>query len=181
MARRANPALALIIVLAASACAPPGEELRAGSTLPPEWLAAGDAAGSAAKETRLVWVFRTADCLSCQSFDYAVRRLQAVYGDSLSLVAVHVGETARAQVPRSFFRARRIQVDRTVTLSPRQFEGRYGNTALPALLVVRGSTVAWSSTLPAGVANAAQLDSLVRQVRRHVPGSDGGGETAVAG
>lgn len=168
MARGTNPALALIVALAASACAPPGEELRAGSTLPAEWLAAEAPSGSAAGETRLVWVFRTADCLSCQSFDYAVRRLQAAYGDSLPLVAVHVGEAARAQVPRSFFKARRVQVDRTVTLPPRRFEERYGGTALPALLVVRGNTVAWSSTLPAGVADAVQLDSLVRHVRRHV-------------
>jgi hypothetical protein len=151
------------------ACATPAkEELRAGTTLPSDWLAETAAPVAAGAQTSLVWVFRTADCLSCQSFDYAVRRLQTTYGDSLPFVAVHVGEAESEQVPRSFFRARRIQVARTLILSPRQFSRRYRDTGLPALLVVRGSTVAWSSSLPDGVANAAQLDSLIRDVRRKV-------------
>ncbi len=170
MDRRAYPALALIVILATGACAAPAGELRAGGSVPAEWLVPDDKPASAAGRTHLVWVFRTADCLSCQSFDYAVRRLQSTYGDSLPLVAVHVGEVSRAQVPQSFFRARRIRISRTITLSPRQFGRRYGDGGLPALLVVRGSTVAWSSALPAGVANATQLDSLVQRVRVHVPG-----------
>lgn len=169
MGRRTHPTLALIVILATGACAAPAGELRAGGSVPAEWLATGGTSGSAAAPTQLVWVFRTADCLSCQSFDYAVRRLQSAYGDSLPLVAVHVGETSRAQVPGSFFRARRIRISRTTTLSPRQFGRRYGDAGLPALLVVRGSTVVWSSALPSGVANATQLDSLIQRVRAHVP------------
>ncbi|HLM68795.1 MAG TPA: hypothetical protein VK358_14745 [Longimicrobium sp.] len=169
MDRWANPALALVILLGTAACATPAEEeLRAGTTLPSGWFAEPAAPAGADAQTRLVWVFRTADCLSCQSFDYAVRRLQSTYGDSLPFVAVHVGDAEREQVPRSFFRARRIQVARTLTLPPRQFSRRYRDTGLPALLVVRGSTVAWSSSLPAGVADAAQMDSLIQDVRRKV-------------
>ena len=170
MGRRAPSTLALLILLAAGACASSAEELRAGGTVPAEWLTAGGAPAMPARQTTLVWVFRTDDCLSCQSFDYAVRRLQATYGDSVPFVAVHVGDAAREQVPRSFFRARRIQVARSVTLSPRRFSRSYRETGLPALLVVRGSTVAWSSSLPSGVASAAQLDSLVQEVRTQVSG-----------
>ena len=170
MGHRTHPALALIVILATGACTAPAGELRAGGSVPAEWLATGTRSGSAVGPTQLVWVFRTADCLSCQAFDYAVRRLQATYDDSLPLVAVPVGQTSRDQVPRSFFRARRIRISRTITLSPRQFSRRYGDSGLPALLVVRGSTVVWSSALPAGVANATQLDSLIQHVRTHVPG-----------
>jgi hypothetical protein len=162
----------LLVLLAAAACTSSNEELRAGGTVPAEWLTAGGAPAVPAGQTTLVWVFRTDDCLTCQSFDYAVRRLQATYGDSLPFVAVHVGDAARERVPRSFFRARRIQVARSVTLSPRRFRRSHRETGLPALLVVRGSTVAWSSALPAGVANAGQLDSLVQDVKERVSSSE---------
>ncbi|MCA1791506.1 MAG: hypothetical protein LC667_17155 [Thioalkalivibrio sp.] len=180
MGCRAHTALALLVVLATGACTRPANELRAGETVPDKWLATDGAAGAALAETKLVWVFRTADCLTCQSFDYAVRRLQSTYGDSLPFFAVHVGEPAREQVPRSFFLARRIRVARTVTLSPRQFSRYYRDTGLPALLVVRGSTVVWSSSLPSGVVNASQLDSLVQDVGQQVSGPGARNDTATA-
>lgn len=167
MVCRGIPALAVLLALASGACrsAPAVRPLRTGAEVPAEWLADAPAPATAPGATSLVWVFRTEDCLNCQSFDYAIRRLQALHRDSVPLVAVHVGSPDREQVPRAFFRSRRIDVDRRVTVSPRAYQRAYGPGGLPALLVVREGRVVWSSELPSGVATPAQLDSLVRSVR----------------
>jgi hypothetical protein len=111
-----------------------------------------------------VWVFRTSDCLSCQSIDYIVRRLYAAHGDSLPISAVHVGDqTGRVLVDR-FLTSRRVALDAVMTVPPREFAARFAATALPALLVVDDGVVRWSSAVPQGVAQLAQIDSVVGEV-----------------
>ena len=120
----------------------------------------------------MVWVFRTADCLSCQSIDYVVRRLNAAHGDSLRVLAIHIGDQAGRSVVDRFVTTRRVALDGLVTISPREFSRHFRSTALPALLVVGGDRVEWSSAIPRGVAGLAQIDSVVRAVRSRA--SDGG-------
>lgn len=144
-----------------AACTPTGAALSRGDAVPESWL--GNEAAAADSQVILVWLFRTADCLTCQSLDYAVRRIQA-RAEAPPFVAVHVGRHDQEEVPRHFFRSRRIRVASLVTVSPREFRAAAGETPLPALLVTSGRRVAWTSALPQGVATAEQLDSLVRDV-----------------
>ncbi|HEX2209767.1 MAG TPA: hypothetical protein VHG93_18950 [Longimicrobium sp.] len=143
-------------------CTPPGPPLSRGDAVPESWLTGAPA--TADSQVVLVWLFRTADCLTCQSLDYAIRRIQAG-GDAPPFAAVHVGRTDGESVPRHFFRGRRIRVASLVTVSPGEFRGAAGSTPLPALLVTRGRRVAWTSALPRGVTTAEQLDSLIQDVR----------------
>lgn len=162
MGRGALPALTALLLVCGTGCGEAADEVVVTDTVPAEWIARP---GAFAQSTTLVWLFRTDDCLTCQSFDYAVRRLQAIYGDSVPFVAVHIGDASREQVPRSFFRSRRISVARLITVPPRSFRRSDREGKLPALLVVHGRRVVWTSTLPQGVATAAQVDSIVRSVR----------------
>jgi hypothetical protein len=169
----------LIVFLAAliAACSPGAAEegsMRAGEPVPREWLPLAQAeAGAGSAETSLVWVFRTRDCMTCQSFDYTIRRLQAIYRDSVPFAAVHVGTKAEASVPEAFFTSRRIKVSRSSRHSPREFDRRFPGAALPSLLVVREGRIVWSSVLPQGVSTSEQVDSIVRAARAAAASAEG--------
>jgi hypothetical protein len=154
----------LLAVAAVAACAPAGEELTAGRAFPGEWdpEARQEHGAAGAGATFIAWVFRTEDCLSCDSFDYAVRRSQAALPEAVPLVAVHVGSPSAEQVARSFFAGRRIRVDRYVTVSPHRFRRLAGPSALPAVVLVREGRVAWTSALPEGVSTPAEFEALLR-------------------
>jgi hypothetical protein len=112
-----------------------------------------------------VWVFRTDDCLSCQAVDYPVRRVQSKFGAGVPFVAVHVGQTSEREIPRAFFSARRIRVDRLVEISPDQWAAEFPGTVLPSLFVIKNADIYWSSTF-FGRAGAKKivLDTLVEAV-----------------
>lgn len=171
MGRGAFAAVASLVLaaMAGASCSDRRPDLAAGMTLPPAWLADGSHAQAPAAGTGVVWVFRTADCLSCQSIDYVVRRLSAAHGDSLRVLAIHIGDQAGRSVVDRFIAGRRVGLDGLITISPREFSRHFRSTALPALLVVGGDRVEWSSAIPQGVAELAQIDSVVRAVRARVP------------
>lgn len=145
--------------------------------MPREWLPAGlpasvdalSAPPAADSAVTLLWAFRTNDTFSCQSFDYVMRRLQGTHAAALPLAAVHVGGPSGEEVAEQFFRSRRIRVAHQVTVAPRRFRREFEDPGLPALMVVRGKRIEWSSTLPQGVSTPEQVDSVVRRALRAVP------------
>lgn len=138
---------------------PDGQHLAIGSPVPADWV---PPEAGVAPSTFVVWVFRTADCLTCQTMDYSVRRVQASFGSAVPLVAVHIGAAADSLLPRSFFLQKRLTVSRTVTMSSRDFARKYSETDLPVIYVVKDGGIAWSSTSRGRPAGARiPLDSLV--------------------
>lgn len=115
------------------------QSLARGATVPAEWLPPSRVEGPG-----IIWVFRTNDCLTCQSLDYSLRRLQRTYHD-VALSTVHVGSRADAGIPKAYFANRRISVSSGVDLSPRQFRKDYGDVTLPVLLIRDGAEITWSS------------------------------------
>lgn len=161
-------ALAAAVAAALAACGGPGAELALGAadTVPAAWLPVSHAHSGAA----LVWVFRTEDCLTCQGFDFALRRLQRTYGSAVPLAAVHVGHAAHASIPRAFFSRRRVVLSAETRIDPREFSRRYGEVAMPALLAVREGRIVWSSTVADSVPlTEARLDSLLRSFVAPLP------------
>lgn len=138
-------------------------QLSRGSMVPAQWMAPGaDTAGNAS----ILWVFRTEDCLTCQNMDYPVRKVQSSFGPSVPLFAVHVGSEEQAAIPQSFFRTRRLRVEQSVNVPLRDFRNEFGDVALPALYVVKGRRILWSSVSDsAGPSGAVQLDTLVRRLQ----------------
>jgi len=130
------------------------------TAVPAAWTVAGPGAGDT---TSLLWAFRTEDCLSCMAVDYDVRRVQARFGPAVPIVALHVGSEGEAAVPEAYFRARRVRIDRTVRVSPGELRKRYPGAVLPALYLVRGRAVVWSTASRGG--SRILLDTLVARVR----------------
>lgn len=163
MGHRARSLIPLLAA-AVAACSPPGEELTAGRAFPRAWHpdAQQNADQTQAGGPFIAWMFLTENCLSCDSFDYAVRRSQAAVPASVPLVAVHVGSRSAEQIPRSFFASRRVRVDRYVTVSSRDFRRLAGPSALPAIVLVKEGRIAWTSALPQGVSTAAEFEGLLR-------------------
>lgn len=148
----------------------PGEHqsLARGATVPAEWLPPSRVEGPG-----IIWVFRTGDCLTCQSLDYSLRRLQRTYQD-VPLSTIHVGRTADAEIPRAFFVDRRVSVESAIDLSPKQFRRMYGDVTLPVLLIREGDQITWSSLGAASPAlTRVTIDSLfaahVGTRGRHTP------------
>lgn len=164
MGHRARSLIPLLAAAVVAACSPAGEELKAGQAFPAGWQpqAQQEAGGEGAGATFIAWLFLTENCLSCDSFDYAVRRSQASLPAAVPLVAVHVGSRSAEQVPRSFFASRRIRVDRHVTVSPRDFRRMAGPSTLPAVVLVKDGRIAWTSALPEGVSTPAEFEDLLR-------------------
>ena len=139
--------------------------------VPAAWALAGPAAGDT---TAILWAFRTEDCLSCMAVDYDVRRVQARFGPAVPLIALHVGSKGESAIPRAYFRTRRVRVDRAVTLPPGEFRARYPGVVLPALYLLQGRRIAWSTASPPGTRVAPiQLDTLVRRLRQGLPPTAG--------
>lgn len=127
------------------------------------WTASGPRAGDT---TAVLWAFRTEDCLSCMGVDYDVRRVQARFGRSVPVIAIHVGSEEQSAIPRAYFRARRLRVDRTVTVAPGEFGERYPGTSLPALYLLQGRRIVWSTSSSGSTrATPVRLDSLVERLR----------------
>jgi len=143
MERRQAALVGLILALAAACGGPPSASLATGQPVPPEWRPQHSAG-----RTAVIWVFRTEDCLTCQAFDYSLRRLQRAHAGEVALVAVHVGHRRDAEIPRAFFASRRLELAATAEIPPRRFRRRYGDAPLPALLLARGDTIVWSSASP---------------------------------
>lgn len=150
---------AAALVLASCGDAAPRRTLGAGDAVPAAWMPE-QAAGSG---SALVWVFKTQDCLTCEAFDFTLRRLQRTYGRAVPLGTVHVGHAEHASIPRDFFTSRRVEVAAETRISPRDFQREYGEVTLPALLAVRDGRIVWSSAV-AGPAplTEARLDTLLR-------------------
>lgn len=158
MGCRAFAALALLALCTGCSDAP-GEQqsLAQGATIPAEWLPPSRVEGPG-----IIWVFRTDDCLTCQSLDYSLRRLQRTY-HHVSLSTVHVGRREDAGIPKAFFANRRISVNSGVDLSPRQFRKEYGDVTLPVLLIRDGARITWSSAGASQPAlTRAVIDSLFK-------------------
>lgn len=139
MDRRAIAAVALLALAGCSGGSREHVSLANGATVPSEWLppSAQDGPG-------VVWVFRTNDCLTCQSLDYSIRRMQRVHRE-VPLTTVHVGKVADAEIPRAFFRNRRLAAASAVDVPPGEFRRTYGDVTFPVLLIRRGDRITWSS------------------------------------
>lgn len=162
-AARLIAALATALLGAGCASDPPARVLAPGDPLPEAWLVAPGA--DLREGTAVVWVFRSEDCLSCPDVDYPLRRLQARHGTEIPFVAVHVGGRHRESLAASFFRERRVAVRRAVTLDPRDFRREFGDPPLPALYVVEGGKVRWTSAgQGTGSYRTMQLDTLVQSL-----------------
>lgn len=161
---RGVPALTALLLLAACGGAAPARAVLAtGAPAPSEWAVP---AWSPAPRTYVVWVVRTEDCLTCQEVDYALRRVQARFGGDVPLLVVHVGRARSETIPREFLRSRRVDAA-FLTLSPGAFARRFGDPVVPALHVVDGGVIAWSSAdLRSRGALRVPLDSLVAGFRR---------------
>jgi len=146
---------ALVLLTFCTGCSDgPAEQqsLAQGATVPAEWLPPTRVEGPG-----IIWIFRTDDCLTCQSIDYSLRRLQRTYRD-VSLSTVHVGRREDAGIPKAFFANRRISVNSGVDLSPRQFRKQYGDVTLPVLLIRDGVKITWSS---AGASRPALTRAII--------------------
>jgi hypothetical protein len=180
MVARSLAIAAVAAVTAATACSRGAGKtgtLAAGQAIPADWAGTTAAAASPAA---LVWVFRTEDCLTCQSADYALRRVQARFGERVPFLAVHVGTLGDSTIPKAFFRARRLRVDRLVTVSPRDFARQHGEAVVPSFLLLSAGTIVWSSARAGnpGVAGSIQLDTLVQHwidARGRAPAPDAAG------
>ncbi|HEU0014136.1 MAG TPA: hypothetical protein VFQ45_10655 [Longimicrobium sp.] len=158
---------ALLLALMAAACgrapARPVASLAAGKPAPAEWT---PVEWRRPVPVYVVWLVRTADCLSCQFADYEFRRVAARFGPEVPLLTVHVGRPAAATVPQGFLRSRRLQ-SRVQTISPAEFARRHGDATLPAILLVRDGVIAWtSSARPPKGTPPVRLDTLVAMHRQ---------------
>jgi hypothetical protein len=164
MGRRALPAVAGLVLLASllPACSRPQPEIATGTMLPEAWFPPSGP-GEQIGTPGVMWVFRTADCLSCEELDFALRRLKATLPD-VEIRALHVGTSQERRLVERFLTGRRVGVQSTVTVSPREFQRAYGATALPAILIHSGGEVVWVSTRAGVPMQPATLDSLIRRI-----------------
>ncbi len=137
MDRRAVAGLALAGALAAAGCSGSAGALQAGRADPLS------AEGARAAGTQVVWVSRPADLLSCQTPARALRRIQ-LRDSGVEVRLVLVGNAGGLE--QGFLRQHRLTAE-VERITPAQYRRRLGNTALPAMYVVRGGSVtrAWTS------------------------------------
>lgn len=137
-----QPALIAAAVLAAACAAPEAAPLHPGSTVPAAWRTSA----AAADEPTLFWVFRTADCLTCQNLDFEVRRVQRRLGERVRVVVVHVGAERDEAIPRAYLRERRVRAElRTV---PAALHRRIlPDTAIPAVYLADHGVIRWHTRL----------------------------------
>lgn len=155
MDRRTFAGLALLGLFAGcSGEARKHSSLAQGAKVPAEWLPSPATNGPG-----VVWIFQTDDCLTCESLDYSLRRLQRTHPD-VPLSTVHVGRTSDAGIPHAYLADRRITVSAAVDVPPKEFRRTYGNVTLPALLIRHGDRITWSSTGSKSGLTEATVDSL---------------------
>ena len=155
MDRRAFAGLALLMLV--GGCSQGEREyapLTRGAALPAEWLS-----GALPDGPGVVWIFRTDDCLTCESLDYSLRRLQRAHPE-VPLSTVHVGRLEDAGIPRAFLADRRISAAANVDVPPKQFRRMYGEITLPALIIRNGERITWSSIGSRSGLSRATIDSL---------------------
>jgi len=140
---------------------PASEPLAVGSRVPAGWAEAGNAT-SRKDNVFVVWLFRTDDCLNCQNFDYALRRMAAEHGDNVPFVGVHVGNPRDIAVPRGFFQERRIPVHALITVKPRDFDtSRIRDWYIPGLYVVQDDRVVWAASKEKQIGQQGTVDMIV--------------------
>lgn len=118
--------------------------LQTGMPVPAEWRSPGSP--QAQSGTTVYWVFRTADCLTCQNLDQEIRALHRRHGTELGTIAIHVGEPDRESIPRAYLRTRRVPAS-VVTIRPRPDAALPPDSLLPGVYVARGGIVTWSAPL----------------------------------
>jgi hypothetical protein len=163
-----------LLVAIGPGCSPVQPELTVGTTLSAEWFStyseqtvAGDG---------ILWLFRTADCLSCEELDFAVRRVNAAM-PQMPVLALHVGTQKERRLVERFLVERRVLVESLVTLSPREFQRTYGSPVLPALLIHEGGKVVWMSTHQMDQQRPTRLDSIVNLLVAAKPSAQGSAAT----
>jgi hypothetical protein len=167
-------AAGLLFALVAANCSEEKREgyaLLPGNPVPASWF---PPASDTTPSTFVVWLFRTEDCLSCQSMDYPLRRVQANFGAAVPLVAVHIGSPADSTIPRALFLDKRLRAHH-LTITPQEYERNFLDPVAPSVYVVRDGRIVWSSSAQSSTGiRPVQLDSVVRTLR-------GGGARRVAG
>lgn len=113
-----------------------------------------------------VWVFRTQDCLSCQSFDFLIRRAQQRSSGKLSVSAIHVGREADSLIPRSFLDHARIAAE-IIHLPPTVYEEYWPGRQPPNLFLVENGHVVWDLNEEAALGRAAD-STFLRAVSERV-------------
>lgn len=117
-------------------------------------------------EIVIAWVFRTEDCLSCQGWSWAFRRIQQKYAEQVKLYALHVGDDVSAV--DEFFRRERL-AGSLVHLRPREYRRVFGSTALPALYLLKGETVV---AVRSGKSHARDGSQFVKAVAKELESHD---------
>lgn len=107
-----------------------------------------------ANAPQAVWVFRSQDCLSCQSTDFFLRKAQRITAGRLSITAIHVGWDDDSLVARSFLEKARL-VANVVHLSPTTYASYWPGKTPPHLLLLKDRRVVWDQEGE----NPAQADS----------------------
>ena len=150
--RRAFRMIRLVAGVALVSCSTaPG--LESGSAIPSGLVDLGvvDRAPDPAT-TYVIWVVDAEACLSCQTPDYALRRLMG--RDSTQLRVLHVGDARDEALVKSFLRERRLPMP-AASISASVAHRVFGARNRPFLFVVRADTVRW-----VGAANHLNLDRM---------------------
>lgn len=116
---------------------------------------------------KVVWMFRTEDCLRCSGFPATLRRMWMEFGaDAFSFEAVHVTDAPESGdwLQRYFMKER--LTPRIHAIGSGRFESEFKGLALPALLVIANGVV---EGISAGEAQA--LDALPRLIRSKPTGA----------
>jgi hypothetical protein len=98
-----------------------------------------------AADAELIWLVRTEDMYTCQTYDYEFRRVTADFGDRVRIVVLHVGTESDTEILRRFLTDRRLSGE-VLTIPPALFERRYRREVFPSAHLVVDRTIVWSSS-----------------------------------
>jgi hypothetical protein len=110
---------------------------------------------------RAVWILRTRDCMTCQSFDYELRRLQARHGTTVPITVVHIApRSGDRDALRAFLGQRRVSAD-VVEIAEEDLPEAWRHASTPELYLAGQDRVLWvgSRRAPSESGLAAPADS----------------------
>lgn len=110
--------------------------------IPREWLARVSTVDSA--PLTAWWVLSTSDCMSCESFEYVLRRLHYAYPERIKVRVVHIENAKHGNIVLGRFLAReRLDVP-VISVNRREhLRSSAGEWPVPVLIIARNDTVVW--------------------------------------
>lgn len=144
------------------------EEIRIGTAVPGGWDSLA-ASLDWRSDVYVVWLFRTEDCLGCQTVDYPLRRLNAELGGSVPILAVQVGSAEDSVLANGFFHEHRVPVNTLLSVDPRSRAGSKISHGwlIPALYVVEQGRLAWAANRDSTIGAHLGLVDVVRSTLSH--------------